>query len=83
MPDWNAPFPPGTAVLYNRLYAQGHVQAAIGSVPLALGLPCGASILSVSVLGILLTAAPGAFGIDQCAKRLLQKPPALGNPPEA
>lgn len=40
------------------------VQAAIGSVPLALGLPCGKIILSVAVLGILLTAPLGALGMD-------------------
>ena len=32
------------------------VQAAIGSVPLAMGLPCGQIVLSVAVLAILITA---------------------------
>lgn len=49
------------------------VQAAIGSVPLALGLPEGKLILSVAVLGILLTAPLGALGIDASYQRLLKK----------
>ncbi|MBR2561461.1 MAG: cation:proton antiporter [Eubacterium sp.] len=49
------------------------VQAAIGSVPLAAGLPCGSIILSVAVLGILLTAPLGAFGMDRTYKRILQR----------
>lgn len=40
------------------------VQAAIGSVPLALGLDCGAIILSVAVLAILITAPLGAIGMQ-------------------
>lgn len=47
------------------------VQAAIGSVPLAMGLPCGSIILSVAVLGILITAPLGAAGIDLNYKKLL------------
>ena len=49
------------------------VQAAIGSVPLALGLPCGQIVLSVAVLAILLTAPLGAFGMDLTYRRLLVK----------
>ena len=49
------------------------VQAAIGSVPLAMGLPCGQIVLSVAVLAILITAPLGAIGIDLTYKRLLQK----------
>lgn len=41
------------------------VQAAIGSVPLALGLPCGKIVLSVAVMSILITAPLGAIGMDQ------------------
>lgn len=40
------------------------VQAAIGSVPLAMGLPCGQIVLSVAVLAILITAPLGALGMD-------------------
>ena len=49
------------------------VQAAIGSVPLALGLPCGNLVLSVSVLSILITAPLGAIGMDHSFKKLLTK----------
>lgn len=49
------------------------VQAAIGSVPLAMGLPCGQIVLSVAVLAILITAPIGALGMDFSYKRLLQK----------
>lgn len=47
------------------------VQAAIGGIPLALGLPAGELILTVSVLAILITAPIGAFGIDSSYKKLL------------
>ncbi|MGL5682242.1 MAG: cation:proton antiporter [Marinifilaceae bacterium] len=47
------------------------VQAAIGSLPLAMGLPCGNIVLTVAVLAILITAPLGAFGIDMTYKRLL------------
>ena len=40
------------------------VQAAIGSVPLALGLGCGEVIVTVAVLSILITAPLGALMID-------------------
>ena len=49
------------------------VQAAIGSVPLAAGLPCGNLVLSISVLSILLTAPLGAIGIDCSYRKLLTK----------
>ena len=49
------------------------VQAAIGSVPLAAGLPCGKIILSVAVLGILITATAGAFLMDYSYPRCLTK----------
>ena len=49
------------------------VQAAIGSVPLALGLSCGQIVLSVAVLAILITAPMGAIGMDLTYKRLLRK----------
>ncbi len=49
------------------------VQAAIGSVPLSLGLPCGKTVLSVAVLAILITAPLGAVGIDKTSHRILQK----------
>lgn len=49
------------------------VQAAIGSVPLSLGLPCGNIVLSVAVLAIIITAPLGAFGMDMTYQRLLEK----------
>lgn len=49
------------------------VQAAIGSVPLAIGLSCGQIVLSVAVLGILITAPLGAIGMDLSYKSLLTK----------
>lgn len=49
------------------------VQAAIGSVPLAMGLPCGKMVLSVAVLAILITAPLGALGMDFTYQRLLLK----------
>lgn len=48
------------------------VQAAIGSLPLAMGLPCGKIVLTVAVLAILITAPLGAFGIDMTYRRLLE-----------
>lgn len=49
------------------------VQAAIGSVPLAMGLACGNIVLMVAVLAILITAPTGAFLIDFTYKRFLSK----------
>ena len=49
------------------------VQAAIGSVPLAMGLPCGKIVLSVAVLAILITAPIGALGMDLTYQRFLEK----------
>lgn len=49
------------------------VQAAIGGVPLAMGLEAGELILTVSVLAILITAPLGALGIDLTYKKLLSK----------
>lgn len=48
------------------------VQAAIGSVPLAMGLPCGKIVLSVTVLAILITAPLGALGMDAAYRKLLK-----------
>ena len=49
------------------------VQAAIGSVPMAMGLPCGQIILSVAVMAILITAPLGALGMDSTFEKLLEK----------
>ncbi|NMU17969.1 sodium:proton antiporter [Clostridioides difficile] len=47
------------------------VQAAIGGVPLAMGMASGQLILTLAVLAILITAPLGAFGIDITYKKLL------------
>lgn len=49
------------------------VQAAIGGIPLSLGLACGDTVLTVAVLAIILTAPLGAFAIDLSYKKLLKK----------
>ena len=49
------------------------VQAAIGTVPLAMGLACGEMVLTVAVISILLTAPFGAICIDYLHKRWLEK----------
>ncbi|MFI3227926.1 MAG: cation:proton antiporter [Clostridia bacterium] len=49
------------------------VQAAIGAIPLSLGVPYGELILTVSVISIVITAPLGAFLIDGSYKKLLQK----------
>lgn len=48
------------------------VQAAIGTIPLAMGLECGNMVLTVAVVAILLTAPLGAFLVDNLYKRLLK-----------
>lgn len=49
------------------------VQAAIGAIPLSMGLPCGKLVLSVAVLAIIITAPVGAFAIDKLYPRLLRR----------
>lgn len=49
------------------------VQAAIGSIPLNMGLPCGQLILTVAVLSILTTAPLGSFFIDRTYQKCLEK----------
>lgn len=51
------------------------VQAAIGGLPLAMGLACGQLTLTVAVLAILVTAPLGAFAIDASYQRLLSPLP--------
>lgn len=47
------------------------VQAAIGAIPLSMGLSCGDLVLTAAVLAILITAPLGAFAVDMTYKRLL------------
>ena len=49
------------------------VQAAIGAIPLSMGLACGQTVLTAAVLSILITAPIGAFLIDLLYRRLLEK----------
>jgi NhaP-type Na+/H+ or K+/H+ antiporter len=51
------------------------VQAAVGAIPLGLGLASGNIVLSVAVLSILITAPIGAILIDRTYKYLLDPPP--------
>lgn len=48
------------------------VQAAIGGLPLAMGLSCGEMVLMVSVVAIMLTAPLGAFAIDMTYNNFLE-----------
>ena len=49
------------------------VQAAIGTIPLAMGLSCGEMVLTVAVVSILFTAPFGAICVDNLYKKLLSK----------
>ena len=49
------------------------VQAAIGTIPLSMGLPCGEIVLTVAVVAILFTAPFGALCVDCLYKKLLVK----------
>lgn len=49
------------------------VQAAIGGLPLAMGLPCGKIVLTAAVVSILLTAPLGALGVDLTYRKLLKR----------
>ena len=47
------------------------VQAAIGTIPMTMGLQCGELVLTAAVVSILLTAPFGAICIDKFHKKLL------------
>ena len=49
------------------------VQAAIGGIPLSMGLACGETVLTVAVLSIIITAPLGAFLIERTHRVLLDK----------
>ena len=49
------------------------VQAAIGSLPLTMGLSCGHVVLTVAVLAILITAPLGAFSVDSTYRLFLKR----------
>lgn len=48
------------------------VQAAIGGVPLAMGLDCGNIVLTIAVMAIIITAPLGAFLIELTYKKFLE-----------
>lgn len=54
------------------------VQAAIGSLPLSMGLSCGHVVLTVAVLAILITAPLGAFSVDMTYRQLLRQSKICG-----
>lgn len=49
------------------------VQAAIGTIPMAMGLGCGSIVLTVAVISILLTAPFGAICMDKSYQKLLRR----------
>ena len=49
------------------------VQAAIGAIPLTMGLSCGQTVLTTAVLSILITAPFGAICIDSMYQKLLDR----------
>ncbi len=49
------------------------VQAAIGGIPLAMGIGCGNIVLTVAVLSIMITAPIGAILIEKNYKKLLKR----------
>jgi len=53
--------------------AKATVQAAIGAIPLALGIAGGETILAIAALSILVTAPLGAWAIPTFAPKLLEK----------
>ena len=53
--------------------AKATVQAAIGAIPLSLGIPRGEIILAIAALSILITAPLGAWAIPTFAPKLLTK----------
>ena len=48
------------------------VQAAIGGVPLAMGLSCGNAVLTMAVVSIVITAPLGAIGMDATMYRFIE-----------
>ena len=49
------------------------VQAAIGTIPLSMGLACGNVVLTAAVVSVLLTAPFGAICVDTSYKKLLSR----------
>lgn len=49
------------------------VQAAIGGIPLTMGLACGETVLTMAVISILITAPIGALGMDALYEKCLTR----------
>ncbi len=49
------------------------VQAAIGGVPLAMGLSCGNMVLTMAVISIVITAPLGAIGMDAALPKCISR----------
>ena len=62
-----------TVICNVSIYAEGTVQAAIGGIPLSMGLACGDTVLTAAVLAIVLTAPLGAFVMDLSYQKLLNR----------
>lgn len=67
-----------TAIAY---IPKATVQAAIGGIPLAIGVPSGATILAVAVLAVVITASLGSIAIEMAAPRLLHRDEVLDSAP--
>ncbi|PKM83711.1 MAG: potassium transporter [Firmicutes bacterium HGW-Firmicutes-13] len=63
-------------------FPKATVQAAVGGIPLAAGVPSGEIILAIAVLSILVTAPIGAVGIKLSAPILLDRHEKLLNKSE-
>ncbi len=71
---WKSNIKPGERVfMVVGDMAKATVQAALGAIPLAMGVPHGEVILAISALSILLTAPLGAFGTAFLAPKMLEK----------
>ena len=51
-------------------FPKATVQAAVGAIPLSMGMPEGDLILAIAVLAIIITAPLGAIGINWSSKHL-------------
>ena len=54
-------------------FPKATVQAAVGAIPLSMGMPEGDLILAIAVLSIIITAPSGAIGISWSSKFLLNR----------
>ncbi len=59
-------------------FPKATVQAAVGAIPLSIGMPEGDLILAIAVLSIIITAPLGAVGISWSSKHLLKRNQSAG-----